>query len=55
MYYPEFGHIGFKLLCAFWGWRSIQYMHITSQQRQQKLDYMATISKSQRKQVDQLK
>jgi hypothetical protein len=26
MRYPEYGHIGFKLLCCFYGWYSCQYM-----------------------------
>jgi len=30
MSYPEFGHIGFKLLCAAYGYLSFQHMQVSA-------------------------
>jgi hypothetical protein len=55
MHYPEFGHIGFKLLCAAYGYFSFQHMQVTAVQREQQRQEMARIAntlealKSQRK------
>ena len=42
MSYPEYAHLGFKILCTFWGIHSINYMNIMIHQKQKIIDLMTT-------------
>ena len=44
MHYPEFGHLGFKFLCAAYGWYSLQHMQLAADQREQQRQEMARIA-----------
>jgi hypothetical protein len=35
--YPEFAHIGFKVLCSIWGLRTIVHMNFIEDYKRQKL------------------
>jgi hypothetical protein len=43
--YPEFGHIGFKILCACWGIASVNYMRESIECKIQKLRILKDIQR----------
>ena len=47
MSYPEFAHIGFKILCTIWGVHTIRYMETTMWQRERKLTYLQKMVEKQ--------
>ncbi len=52
MRYPEYAHIGFKILCTIWGFHTIRYMETTMWQRERKLEYLKSIEMILQKKVE---
>ncbi len=38
--YPDFAHIGFKVLCSIWGLRTIQHMSFLEDYKRQKYNLL---------------
>ena len=39
MSYPEFGHIGFKIICSYFMFRTMMYFNYSEKYMQQKFDH----------------
>lgn len=49
--YPEYAHLGFKFLCAFWGFQNITYMYASMDYRQKKYDLLKASFELQKQQL----
>ena len=48
MAYPEFGHLGFKILATIWGIYSINYMSIGIAQQSERNKILSLIAEQQK-------
>ncbi len=46
--YPEFAHIGFKVLCSIWGLRSILHMNFMEDYKRKKILLLQNHSQEQK-------
>jgi hypothetical protein len=46
--YPEFAHIGFKVLCSIWGLRSILHMNFMEDYKRKKFLFLQNHSQEQK-------